>query len=53
MKSTLCGDRSERRELVAWLLVGSQQAFYECIIISTIKPDYPKASLYAADLEEI
>lgn len=45
MKSILCGDRSEHGELEAWLLVGSQQAFYECIIISAIKPDIPKLVL--------
>lgn len=45
MKSTLCGDRSEHRELGTWLLVGSQQASYECMIIFAIKPDIPKLVL--------
>lgn len=45
MKSTLCGDTSEHRELGTWLLVGSQQASYECMIIFAVKPDIPKLVL--------
>lgn len=45
MKSTLCGDRSEHREMGTWLLVGSQQASYECMIIFAIEPDIPKLVL--------